>query len=59
MVKMNNGSFYTGIAAGILVGAAVSMVINPMEEKKMRSMKKNVAKTMRTIGAVADTVGMF
>lgn len=54
---MNN--FYKGVLAGIVVGAAVSLISGPMETKKVRAVKRNVGKTMRTVGQVIDSLGFM
>lgn len=43
-------TFTKGIATGMAVGAAVSMLGNPMGARKKMRMKKNATKAMRAMG---------
>jgi gas vesicle protein len=54
---MNN--FYKGMLTGLIVGATVSMVSSPLQGKQMRSLKKNMGKTIRTVGQVIDGMGFM
>ncbi|HEX2938159.1 MAG TPA: hypothetical protein VHO66_04490 [Ruminiclostridium sp.] len=50
------GTFSKGIATGIAVGTAVSMIARPMDIRKRARMKKNAARTIRAIGEVVSNV---
>ena len=53
---MTKGSFVAGIVTGMAVGVGASMIINPMDEKDKKKIKKNASQMFTTIGAVADHV---
>lgn len=50
---------YKGMLAGMVVGATISMIANPIEEKKRRMIKKKVGKTVRVVGNILDDINMF
>lgn len=53
---MSKGSFVTGIVTGMAVGMGAAMLVNPMDEKDRKKLKKNTSQLFTTIGAVADRV---
>lgn len=53
---MSKTSFITGIMTGMAVGVGASMMINPMDEKDKKKLKKNTSQVFTTLGAVADRV---
>ena len=53
---MSKTSFITGIMTGMAVGVGASMMINPMDEKDRKKLKKNTSQVFTTLGAVADRV---
>lgn len=53
---MSKTSFITGIVTGMAVGVGASMMINPMDEKDKKKLKKNTSQVFTTLGAVADRV---
>ncbi len=53
---MSKGSFITGIMTGMAMGIGAAMLINPMDERDMKKLKKNTSQVFTTIGAVADSV---
>ncbi|MBC7765401.1 MAG: hypothetical protein H7Y41_02865 [Hyphomonadaceae bacterium] len=49
--------FVSGMLTGAMVGAAVSMVWNPMEKRSRRMMStKNMRRVARTVGGVVDNI---
>ncbi len=46
------GTFTKGIATGIAVGTAVSMIARPMDIRKRARMKKNAARAMHAVGEI-------
>ena len=44
------GTFTKGIATGMVVGAAVSMIGNPLVARKRTKVKKNATKALRAVG---------
>lgn len=53
---MSKTSFITGIVTGMAMGVGASMMINPMDEKDKKKLKKNTSQVFTTLGAVADRV---
>lgn len=50
MMSKGIGTFTKGVAAGMVMGAAVSMITRPMNSHKHSSLKKNATKTLRAVG---------
>lgn len=48
------GSFTKGIATGMAIGAAVSMIGNPMNARKRIRAKKNAQKAVRAVGELVQ-----
>ena len=46
------GTFTKGIATGMAVGTAVSMIARPMDIRKRARMKKNTAKALHAVGEI-------
>lgn len=46
------GTFVKGIATGMAVGAAVSMVGNPFASRKRQKMRKNATKALHAVGEI-------
>lgn len=53
---MSRGSFVTGMVTGVAVGIGAAMMVNPMDERDKKKLKKNTSQMFTTIGAVADRV---
>lgn len=53
---MSKASFVTGIVTGMAVGVGAAMMVNPMDEKDKKKLKKNTSQVFTTLGAVADHV---
>ena len=51
---MTKAGFITGIIAGTVVGAGVTMMINPIDEKDKRRISRGASRMFTTIGAMAD-----
>lgn len=51
-----NNNFTKGIITGICVGAAVSMIIDPKNERRARAFRKQMNRTVRTIGSVINNM---
>ncbi|MDR0930144.1 MAG: hypothetical protein LBM38_00080 [Clostridiales bacterium] len=56
---MKTASFVTGLVAGAVVGAGVTAMISPVEEKDVKNLKRNANHVWRTIGNVVDNVTDF
>jgi hypothetical protein len=50
MMPKGIGTFTKGIATGMIMGAAVSMISKPMGNHKRSNLKKNASKTLRAVG---------
>lgn len=53
---MSKGSFVTGMVTGVAVGIGAAMMVNPMDERDKKKLKKNTSQMFTTLGAVADRV---
>ena len=56
LICMTMGSFVSGMLTGVAVGVGASMLVNPMDEKEKKKLKKNTTQVFATLGAVADRV---
>lgn len=54
--NMSKGSFVTGMVTGVAVGIGAAMMVNPMDERDKKKLKKNTSQMFTTLGAVADRV---
>ena len=52
---MNSGGFVKGIAAGVLLGACVTMMIDPISDKQRRKLQKKTEGVFRNIGNIIDS----
>jgi len=52
----NSNNFTKGLVTGTIIGATVSMMINPMEGKDRKVMRKKVNRFMRTVGNVVEDI---
>ena len=50
MMTRGIGTFTKGIAAGMVMGAAVSMIGRPVNSRKRSNLKRNATKTLRAVG---------
>lgn len=53
---MSKGSFVTGMVTGMAMGMGAVMLVNPIDERDKKRIKKNSAQMFTTIGAVADRI---
>ena len=51
---MNRNNFTKGLIAGTIIGATVSMVVNPAEGKDRKVFRKKTGKILRTVGHVIE-----
>lgn len=61
---MHSMSFLKGVTAGLLVGAAVTMVCDPVTDRQRKRLHKKTEGVFKNIGGVVDTAfhlkkGMF
>ena len=47
--------FFKGMATGLVVGAAVTMMTDPISDKQRRKIAKKTEGVFRNIGGVIDT----
>ncbi len=52
---MNYAGFLKGVATGVVVGAAVTMLADPISDKQRHKFKKKTQGVFRSIGSVIDT----
>lgn len=61
---MSTATFMKGLAAGLAVGAAAAMVLDPISDRQRRKLQKKTEGVFKSIGSVIDTAmdiknGMF
>lgn len=52
---MNSGGFVKGMAAGLLLGACATMMIDPVSDKQRRKLQKKTEGVFRNIGNIIDS----
>ena len=52
---MNYSNFVKGMAAGMVVGAAVTMVADPLSERQKHKLAKKTEGVFKSVGSVIDT----
>ncbi len=53
---MNKTCFMAGLLSGMVMGAAIGMIADPIKDKQSRAMKKGAGKAFRTLGSIIDTI---
>ena len=51
---MNRNNFTKGLITGTIIGATVSMLVNPAEGRDRKVFKKKTGKVLRTVGQVIE-----
>lgn len=55
-MNMNDtGKFIKGMATGLVVGAAVTMVTDPMSDRQRHKLHKNTEGVFKNMGGIIDT----
>ncbi|MEE1224986.1 MAG: YtxH domain-containing protein [Clostridia bacterium] len=54
MMNISAG-FFKGMATGLVVGAAVTMMTDPMSDKQRKKIVKKTEGVFKNIGSVVDT----
>ena len=49
-------SFTSGLVAGAIVGVSMSMMINPMDSRDVKRMRKNTGRFFSHVGNLLDSV---
>lgn len=52
---MSSSGFATGMAAGLIVGAAAAIIADPINERQKNKIKRKTKGVFRSIGSVIDT----
>ena len=52
---MESGKFFKGMAAGMVVGAAATMIASPTNQKQYHKLAKKTEGVFKSIGGVIDT----
>ena len=52
---MNTMGFVKGMAAGVIVGAAAALVMDPISSKQRNKIKRKTQGVFKSIGSVIDT----
>ncbi len=56
----NFSGFMKGMATGLVVGAAVTMITDPMSDRERNKIKKKTEGIFKNVGSVIDsTLGMM
>ena len=56
---MNKAQFAKGMAAGLVVGAAAAIMIDPINDRQKNRIKRKTAGVFKSIGSVIDTAVDF
>ena len=55
MDMQSTGKFMKGMATGLVVGAAVTMVTDPLSERQRRKLHKKTEGVFKSVGGIIDT----
>lgn len=59
-MSLQTTSFMKGISAGLVIGAAVTMLCDPVSDRQRNRVVKRTEGAFKTMGAMVDSVvGMF
>lgn len=57
---MNSTSFIKGMAAGLIIGAAATMLYDPVSDRQRHKLMKKTEGVFKNIGGIIDTaMGIF
>lgn len=57
---MNNSQFFKGIGTGLVIGAALTMLMDPVTDRQRNKLVKKTEGMFRNMGEMVDSVvGMF
>ena len=57
---MQNSGFIKGMVAGLILGAAATMLVDPVSDRQRHKLMKKTEGVFKSIGGVVDTVvGLF
>ncbi len=57
---MSHMGFFKGMAAGMIIGAAATMLVDPISDRQRHRLMKKTEGVFRSIGGMIDTaVGIF
>lgn len=55
MSMQGTGNFMKGMATGIVVGAAVTMVTDPLSDRQRHKLHKKTEGVFKNVGGIIDT----
>ena len=55
VMKVGSSGFMKGMAAGMLLGACATMMIDPVSDKQKRKMQKKTEGIFRNLGNIIDS----
>lgn len=53
---MNRSKFITGMATGLVVGAAVAMAVKPSRPINKRTIRRTTGKAIKAVGSFVDNL---
>ena len=56
---MTKSGFIKGMAAGLILGAAATMMVDPVSDRQRHKLMKKTQGVFRSIGGVVDTALSF
>ncbi len=56
---MSKTGFVKGMAAGLIIGAAATMLVDPISDRQKHKLMKKTKGVFRSIGGVMDTAMSF
>ncbi len=56
---MSKSGFIKGMAAGLILGAAATMMVDPVSDRQRHKLMKKTQGVFRSIGGVVDTAMSF
>lgn len=60
MIMSNSSGFIKGMAAGVVLGACATMMVDPVSDRQRHRMQKKTEGVFRNLGNIIDTaIDMF
>lgn len=53
---MSKFGIVSALMIGAAVGSAVTMMVDPIDDKRKRKMRKNITSVTKTVGTVMDAI---
>lgn len=60
MMNSNTANFFKGVTAGLVIGAGMTMLMDPITDRQRHRLVRKTEGVFKSVGGVIDTaIGMF